>query len=62
MAMMAVALLAPTCFAQKKVPGLESGAVAPEFKLKDQEGKDVSLAPLLKKGKVAIVFYRSANW
>ena len=42
--------------------GLAVGAKAPEFKLKDQNGKEVSLADLLKKGKVAVVFHRSADW
>ena len=42
--------------------GLKVGATAPKFTLKDQEGKDRSLEDLLKKGKVALVFYRSADW
>ena len=38
------------------------GAKAPSFKLKDQNGKERSLDELLKKGNVALVFYRSASW
>ncbi len=32
------------------------------FTLKDQRGKICSLDEYLKKGKVALVFYRSADW
>ena len=42
--------------------GLRVGARAPAFTLKDQNGKDVSLDSLLKRGPVALVFYRSADW
>jgi cytochrome oxidase Cu insertion factor (SCO1/SenC/PrrC family) len=42
--------------------GLKVGTKAPAFTLKDQNGKDRSLDELLKKGKVALVFYRSAGW
>ncbi len=43
--------------------GLKVGAKAPAFKLKDQSGKERSLAEFLKAGDhVAIVFYRSADW
>ena len=34
----------------------------PKFTLKDQEGRERSLDEFLKKGKVALVFYRSADW
>ncbi|MCZ6795386.1 MAG: hypothetical protein O7J95_17415 [Planctomycetota bacterium] len=44
-------------------PGLSVGASAPAFQLKDQNGRDVALGDLRKKkGKVALVFYRSADW
>ncbi|HEY0969317.1 MAG TPA: peroxiredoxin family protein [Opitutaceae bacterium] len=43
-------------------PGLQVGAKAPDFVLKDASGKDVSLQGLLAKGKVALAFYRSADW
>ena len=42
--------------------GLAVGAKAPPFTLKDQNDRDVSLETLLKKGPVALVFYRSADW
>ena len=38
------------------------GAKAPSFTLKDQNGKERSLDDWLKKGNVALVFYRSASW
>jgi peroxiredoxin len=43
-------------------PGLSVGQRAPDFVLKDQSGQDVSLESLLKKGPVAVVFFRSATW
>ena len=43
-------------------PGLKVGETAPRFTLKDQEGKARSLHEFLRKGKVALVFYRSADW
>lgn len=43
-------------------PGLQVGATAPGFVLKDASGQDVSLQSLLAKGKVALAFYRSADW
>lgn len=62
-------LAAPPAWAQgsgKPAPeeqtGLKVGEKAPKFTLKDQEGKERSLDDLLKKGKVALVFYRSADW
>lgn len=42
--------------------GLAVGQKAPAFTLKDQESRDVSLDSLLKKGPVALVFHRSADW
>ena len=63
-----VLLAAPTAFSQGKgkaaqeKAGLKVGERAPKFTLKDQEGRDRSLDDLLKKGKVALVFYRSADW
>ncbi|MBI5371319.1 MAG: AhpC/TSA family protein [Sphingobacteriales bacterium] len=44
--------------AQEKPEGLFIGSKAPDFKAKDQEGKEVRLKDLLKKGKVVLVFYR----
>ena len=48
--------------AVEKQTGLKVGAKAPKFILKDQQGAEHSLDELLKKGKVALVFYRSADW
>ena len=48
--------------AAPEMTGLAVGQKAPAFTLKDQNGRDVSLATLLKKGPVALVFYRSADW
>ena len=45
-----------------KPVGLEVGTAAPSFTLKDQDGSERSLDELLKQGKVALVFYRSADW
>lgn len=42
--------------------GLAVGQKAPPFTLKDQNDREVSLESLLKKGPVALVFYRSADW
>ena len=48
--------------APEEQTGLKVGAKAPKFTLKDQEGKERSLDEFLGKGKVALVFYRSADW
>ena len=51
-----------------KVPGderasrLAVGEQAPGFRLQDQTGTDRTLKELLAGGKVALVFYRSADW
>lgn len=42
--------------------GAKVGQKAPALTLKDQHGNDRSLAEFLKKGPVALVFYRSADW
>jgi peroxiredoxin len=44
--------------AQEKPEGLFINSKAPEFKAKDQNGKEISLKELRKKGPVVIVFYR----
>jgi hypothetical protein len=56
-----LALVAQRGFAQDKT-GLQVGTTAPAFRLKDQKGQERSLQEFLKKGKVALVFYRSATW
>jgi cytochrome oxidase Cu insertion factor (SCO1/SenC/PrrC family) len=43
-------------------PGLPVGAQAPAFKLVGQDGKEHDLDELLVKGKLALVFQRSADW
>ena len=45
----------------KKPEGLFINSKAPEFSVKDQNGKQVSLKELRKKGPVVLVFYRG-NW
>lgn len=48
-------------FAQDKPEGLFINSKAPEFKAKDQTGKEIVLKDLRKKGRVVILFYRG-NW
>lgn len=47
--------------AQDKPEGLFINSKAPEFKGKDQNGNEISLKDLRKKGPVVVVFYRG-NW
>ena len=49
-------LAATTAFCQPK--GLNTGATAPNFEAKDQNGKTVSLQQLQQKGPVVLFFYR----
>ncbi len=44
--------------AQEAPEGLFIGSKAPDFKATDQNGQEVRLKDLLKKGKVVLVFYR----
>jgi cytochrome oxidase Cu insertion factor (SCO1/SenC/PrrC family) len=48
--------------AAEEKTGLKVGEKAPGFRLKDQKGAEHTLEDLLKQGKVALVFYRSADW
>ncbi len=48
--------------APEEQTGLKVGEKAPAFTLKDPDGKERRLDEFLKKGKVALVFYRSADW
>jgi cytochrome oxidase Cu insertion factor (SCO1/SenC/PrrC family) len=48
--------------APPEMTGVAVGQTAPDFTLKDQNGRDLSLAASLKKGPVALVFFRSADW
>ena len=52
---------APAAAPEQKA-SVKAGAKAPTFTLKDQDGKERSLDEFLKKGTVAVVFYRSAKW
>ncbi len=47
-----------TVSAQEAPEGLFIASKAPDFKAKDQNGTEVHLKDLLKKGKVVLVFYR----
>ena len=47
--------------AQKAPEGLFIASKAPDFKARDQNGNEIRLKDLLKKGKVVLVFYRG-NW
>lgn len=51
-------LAVSTVNAQEAPEGLFIGSKAPDFKAKDQYGKEVRLKDLLKTGKVVLVFYR----
>jgi cytochrome oxidase Cu insertion factor (SCO1/SenC/PrrC family) len=48
--------------APEEQTGRKVGEKAPGFVLEDQEGRKRSLDEFLSKGKVALVFYRSADW
>src|SRR6187549_770415 len=50
-----------TASAQEKPEGLFINSKAPDFKLKDQRGAEVSLKELRKKGQTVVIFYRG-NW
>lgn len=45
-----------------ELSGLKVGEKAPAFSLPNQDGVTVQLSEALKKGPVALVFYRSADW
>lgn len=47
-----------TVIGQEAPEGLFISSKAPDFKAKDQNGKEVRLKDLLKEGKVVLVFYR----
>jgi peroxiredoxin len=53
-----IALVVSSLAAQEAPEGLFIASKAPDFKAKDQNGKEVRLKDLLKKGKVVLVFYR----
>ncbi len=45
-------------YSQEKPEGLFIGSRAPDFRATDQQGQEIRLRDLLKKGKVVLVFYR----
>lgn len=51
-------LISVTIYSQNKPVGLNVKDAAPAFSAKDQSGKVVNLAALLKKGPVVLMFYR----
>jgi peroxiredoxin len=53
-----ITFLASSLVAQEAPEGLFIASKAPDFKANDQNGKEVHLKDLLKKGKVVLVFYR----
>jgi peroxiredoxin len=55
---LSVALSFSSLTAQEAPEGLFIASKAPDFKARDQNGKEVRLKDLLKKGKVVLVFYR----
>ena len=57
----AFGLFSSVAIAQEAPEGLFISSKAPDFKSKDQNGADVRLKDLLKKGKVVLVFYRG-HW
>ena len=62
-ALLSVAGLAVASAAENAGPGIAVGAKAPAFSLSDQNGKKRSLGSFLsQQKKVALVFYRSADW
>ncbi len=42
--------------------GIQTGAKAPGFELQDQSGRKRSLASLMERRGVVLVFFRSADW
>jgi peroxiredoxin len=62
-ALLSVAGLAVASAAENAGPGIAVGAKAPAFSLSDQNGKKRTLGSFLsQQKKVALVFYRSADW
>jgi len=53
--------VAVCCLSQEAPEGLFINSKAPDFKATDQNGNEVRLKDLLKKGKVVLLFYRG-NW
>ena len=65
--LMAVSLTTACIYAQEEwapndMTGIAVGEKAPDFTLNNYDGTKYTLSELTKKGTVALVFYRSANW
>jgi peroxiredoxin len=56
--LIALLVMAFSAFCQEAPEGLFISSKAPDFKAKDQNGTEIRLKDLLKKGKVVLVFYR----
>ncbi len=49
-------------WAPEEMTGIKVGENAPDFTLTNVDGAKYTLSDLTKKGTVALMFYRSANW
>ncbi len=61
-AVLAGGAVAEDDWAPEEMTGVKVGEKAPDFTLANFDGTKVTLSELTKKGTVALVFYRSANW
>ena len=66
-ALLFVAVTTTSACAQGKpapddMTGIKVGEKAPDFTLKAHDGKTYTLSEVAKKGTVALVFHRSADW
>jgi peroxiredoxin len=61
LATIAAVFISLNVIGQEAPEGLFIASKAPDFKAKDQDGKEIRLKDQLKKGKVVLVFYRG-NW
>lgn len=48
--------------APEEMTGVKVGEKAPDFTLEAQDGKKYALSEMVKSGKTAVIFYRSASW
>lgn len=58
LAIFSLSFMLNSAFTQEAPEGLFIDSKAPDFRAKDQNGNEVRLKDLLKKGKVVLVFYR----
>ena len=66
-ALTAITLVTAGVFAQdewapEEMTGIKVGEKAPDFTLTNFDGTKYTLSDLTKKGTVALMFFRSANW